>query len=342
MRALSIVLAASLAACAYEPDGFPCATDGTCPAGWSCEPQTSRCLSAGGADAGATPSGCAKDHGGCDPNAVCSDGAQGPSCQCKSGFSGDGLECLPTGCPPEAMPLPAGSFAFALSGQAATVSALCLDTREATMAEYDLCVRALACAPLTGVIDCDQLGLSSAECGFQRTQCKLGLLDAADHPVNCVTRAEAEAFCGRLGKRLPSDAELEWAARAGRARRTYPWGEEAPSANRLNACGTECRDAAAGYGLSLSVLYPQDDGFPATAPSGSFYQDRNPYGHVDLAGNVSEWTSTTADFAGEQLTVVRGGNYLSGDVWQVSSASREGRSPLVRSPTLGFRCAQDL
>jgi sulfatase modifying factor 1 len=105
------------------------------------------------------------------------------------------------------------------------------------------------------------------------------------HPVVHVALADAEAYAAWAGKRLPTEAEWELAARGGLVERDYAWGDElAPDGRRL-----------ANY---WAGRFPHergaDDGFPRTSPVG-FYPP-NGFGLYDMIGNVWEWTS---DWYGE-------------------------------------------
>jgi formylglycine-generating enzyme required for sulfatase activity len=139
-----------------------------------------------------------------------------------------------------------------------------------------------------------------------------------DHPVVRVTWQEAEAYCTWRGKllgeerRLPSEAEFEKAARGDNGI-AYPWGNTF-DADKLNS----------------AVKGPRD-----TTPVGQFIEGKSPYGVLDAAGNVFQWTSTK--FKEGQMTV-------KGSAWEDfggvgRGASRHGRPVGARHVIVGFRCA---
>ena len=131
-----------------------------------------------------------------------------------------------------------------------------IDETEVTVSEYRLCVEAGSCTtPFTG--------------GF----CNWNTARQA-HPVNCVDWFEATAYCEWVGKRLPTEAEWEKAAR-GTDARTYSWGEQAPT------CDYAVMDEGGGGGCGTGT----------TAPVGSKPMGASPYGVLDLTGSVYEWTS---------------------------------------------------
>jgi formylglycine-generating enzyme required for sulfatase activity len=145
---------------------------------------------------------------------------------------------------------------------AVTVASFWLDRTEVTNEAYSACVRAGKCRPA------DPRVASRSRAGPDER------FRGPRQPVVGVSWDDATAYCAFVGKRLPTEAEWERAAR-GDDGRTYPWGNEKPTPER------------AVYGRSFGVGSTDDVG---THPAG-----RGPYGHEDLAGNVWEWTADEYD-----------------------------------------------
>lgn len=180
---------------------------------------------------------------------------------------------------------------------------------------------------------------------------RCGILHSADgayaaapgrelHPVSYVSWYDAVGFLQWCGLRLPEEAEWEKAYRGGNfldgdalkqepnpnVQRRYPWGDELPNDGGLQRCNYD------GDG----------DGFPSTAPVGSFPAYTSPYGIHDMAGNVNEWTLnwyTTPYHTGlDGYRVVRGGSWL--DLPEgCDGVSGATTLPLKEGGTMGFRGA---
>lgn len=171
-----------------------------------------------------------------------------------------------------------------------------------------------------------------------------------DHPVNCVSWAQAQRYCEYEGGRLPTELEWERAARGGDGR-VYPWGDEEPSPARINACGSECLAWFRRSGVGLDAgMFPASDGHVETAAVGSFAAGQGALGIDDLAGNVAEWTSDDfAPYEGAPASqplpanakVVRGGSFHSAVVAQAEPAFRRAVPADYHPHDVGFRCAAD-
>ncbi len=222
------------------------------------------------------------------------------------------------------------------------LNAFCIDLSEVTVAQYDTCAKDGAC-PLAGKA-VEWSGIQAHDHAVWDGFCNEGKVDRATHPINCITSDQARAFCKHQDKRLPSEDEWEYAAR-GTEGRTYPWGNDRPSATFLNACGTECAAQAKLLNIELTALYPSDDAFVGTAPVRSFSAGRSPQGVFDLGGNVSEWTSSAfCPYPGSNcntdLRSTRGSSWQTDEMRDARSASRKKTSPAARTADLGFRCAK--
>jgi eukaryotic-like serine/threonine-protein kinase len=171
------------------------------------------------------------------------------------------------------------------------------------------------------------------------------------HPINCVDWGMADKFCREQGGRLPTEAEWEFAAR-GPDGRKYPWGDDDPTAGHLNACGKECVAWGNKNGVEEKAMYDADDGYPNTAPVGSFPKGASRYGVQDVVGNVWEWV---ADWYGEypkeeqaspkgpasgDERVIRGGSWNGSYASWVRPTFRYKDAPAKRSYGIGFRCAK--
>jgi len=230
-----------------------------------------------------------------------------------------------------------------------SIAAFCIDLTEVTVASYKACSDRGECRRAAATNDWD--GMTAAESKAFDPLCNARdpALRGA-HPMNCIAFDLAAAYCAASGKRLPTEAEWEYAARGSDGRR-YPWGDEAPDETLLNACGKECGDLGKQARLPLDPLYTKDDGWPSTAPVGSFPRGRSRFGALDLAGNVWEWTGDWyAPYSAEAQADPRGpaqGKFriTRGGAWNTSSAAqlrptvRHREVPDKRSFSIGFRCA---
>jgi len=177
-----------------------------------------------------------------------------------------------------------------------------------TAEAYARCVDAGVCSPPK---------LDLAACRFDR---------AGDQPVTCVDFDQAAKFCAWAGGRLPSATEWEYAAKSGRDV-VHPWGNGPVTDERANFCDSNC---------VLGVSDPsQDDGWSTISPVGAFPDGATPWGLLDMAGNVWEWTSTGLGLTRE----LRGGGWASRPISLRVSAARWA-DPSFSSDDIGFRCAR--
>lgn len=225
-------------------------------------------------------------------------------------------------CPEGMAALPAGSFKSKRRGQAGVevkVDALCLDRTEVTVAAYEACAEKGDCPEPDDVRDeCNWL--YDDPDGFSRK----------NHPINCMSAAEAEAYCEVLGKRLPSANEFEWAQRGGPKGTVYPWGDDAEP---RRVCSTENKN-------------PHEMGVPTTCAVGSCPAGDSPQGIHDLAGGVSEWTSTAAGddsrWTCGGITSCEDGSVNAVDENNEAGSCTESQPEVTYYQGVGFRCAKSL
>ena len=157
------------------------------------------------------------------------------------------------------------------------------------------------------------------------------IVDKGDHPVVQVSAKDAAAFCAHFGWRLPSEDEWEFAARGPDGRR-YPWGGRPPD----QSAGSE---KLANFGRVVCCAASDRDGYLTTAPVGSFAAGAGPFGHLDLAGNVWEWTASRFPGRPDQI-VLRGGGW-GNNPHCLRTSYRHGNPPDIGLDMVGFRCASD-
>lgn len=182
------------------------------------------------------------------------------------------------------------------------------------------------------------------------------LTDRPDHPVTQVSWEDATAYAAWAGKRLPTEAEHEHASRGGADGTAYAWGDErCPGGRHL----------ANTWQGPFPHHNAAEDGWVTTSPVGTY--PANPYGAVDLIGNVWEWTAdswTTHPQAAaspccvpadprtphtgpprpRDVFVVKGGSHLCAPEYclRYRPAARQPQERDSATTHIGFRCALDL
>ncbi len=221
--------------------------------------------------------------------------------------------------------VPAGEFLMGEDDRDTIVSyprhpvyldAFWIDQTEVSNAMYALCVQDGVCR----------------QPAYPEEYAYYGGPDYADYPAVYITWDEAQAYCHWAGRRLPTEAEWEKAAR-GVDGRTYPWGNEPPDFSRLN----------------------YDNLLGGPLPVNRYLAGASPYGALNMAGNVREWVADwynqvyyadriydnppgPEEPAGDSKKALRGGAFMD-DAHKIRIFTRMAHVPWSAGFTRGFRCA---
>jgi len=199
---------------------------------------------------------------------------------------------------PEMVLIPAGEFLYGYDKKKVTLPEFWIDKTPVTNAEYARFVAVTGHRPP------------------KHWEGKTPPDELRDHPVTYVSWHDAVAYGKWAGKRLPTEEEWEKAARGSDGRK-YPWGNQQPTSQLCNFDYTE------GGTTPVGRYSPQGD---------------SPYGCVDMAGNVWEWTASDYEY-GEWAKVLRGSSWR-GERGDVGCAEYFWRPPDYRDSVVGFRCAR--
>ncbi len=312
--------------CSDGAAGCPCYGNGTCDAGSICN-ASNLCEPAGVDDTTTTEESTTDDSSSSE-----SDSSESTTSESDSTTGGDPCEAVPD----DMVCVPAGIFEMGTDlnsflgspveaqerpAHDVTISqAFWIDKTEVTASAYAECWGAQACS------------IPSMNENPYPTWAVAG---KENHPINGVNWYQAKDYCEWKGKRLPTEAEWEYAARGDDAR-MYTWGNEAPTCSLV--VGSNCGNP------------------PGTVAVGTKPAGASPFGALDMISNMLEWCadyyqpdyyyiSPEVDPQGPDLGTTRVIRVL---VTYVQSADPYGRatgrygfSPIYSNHTTGFRCAQD-
>lgn len=210
-------------------------------------------------------------------------------------------------------------------GHDVSVSSFYIERTEVSVADYRACVDAGGCSAAATDLDCNY-----------------GDPALDNHPINCVTWQQAADYCGWMGRRLPTEAEWEFAA-AGVDSRPFPWGSGEASCALAHMFSTvgEMGD----YGCMTGK----------TSPVEAYENGASLVGALQMAGNVDEWVADwyAVDYydAGENSDpqgpsdgtqkVNRGGDLFDASALNLRVFERRKANPDAVAPEHGLRCAAD-
>lgn len=198
-----------------------------------------------------------------------------------------------------------------------------IDRTEITVAQYKRFLRVKGLNPPTSPVSPSMPGIYFVDAQYD------------NFPMVDVSWQSADAYCHWAGKRLPSEAEWEKAAR-GLDQRLYPWGNIWDE-NRANS-----RESPYSSIAGKQVHF--------TNEVGSHEENASPYGVLDMSGNVWEWVAdwykaypgnpNPSDAYGQKYRVIRGGSWVSNSL-ALTTVARDYSDPAFGYDSIGFRCAKD-
>jgi formylglycine-generating enzyme required for sulfatase activity len=182
-----------------------------------------------------------------------------------------------------------------------------VDKFHVTIEKYNQCVKGKQCFPL----------MPHESCPVDKPKV---------YPA-VVTYKQALRYCLWAGKQLPTDEHWVRAA-CGDDGRKYPWGNQPPSADRANVCGTKC--------MMDNAEMDWEDGYGFVNPIGLFPNGDSPFGLNQPTGNVREWVRTSVKLPPHHY-IAAGASWYSPS-HELTCTYRHVYQPLVRNDDKGFRC----
>jgi len=208
-----------------------------------------------------------------------------------------------------------------------------IDINEVTAGDYERCVEANAC------FESDFDRYITEPKGYERCNIYHEDVTRKRYPANCVSWYGADSYCKWLGRRLPTEAEWEKAARGTDGRR-YPWGDEpTPTCEYVGSMYNDAGD-------------PCPDGVDSHEV-GTFPKGASPYGVMDMLGNVGEWVQDWDDGKPYPSDLQENPQGPSSGTWKMfrglsyithgadmKITHRASMWPIAKYLDYGFRCAK--